>query len=49
MGLPWEINMNAHNHHLFVKPVLVLKTLQMTSGDQFSFFVDLYTVVHEAM
>lgn len=31
MGLPWEINMNAHNHHLFVKPMLVLKTLQMTT------------------
>lgn len=30
MGLPREINMNAHNHHLFVKPMLVLKTLQMT-------------------
>ena len=40
MGLPWEINTNTHNSCVFVKPVPVLKTLQLTLNDHFSLLLE---------
>jgi len=40
MGLPWEINTNSQNSCLFVKPVAVLKTLQLSLDYNFSLLLE---------